>query len=614
MRSKLLLLLLLSGLFITSAPVAHAEETQKVRVLDVELIKHTPDSEVEQKVRTARKLIKKKNYEGASALLETLYEQDSENRVVVNLLFICYNRLGYLLKAEALSRRLVERAPENYVNRLRLAEILAKQARLEEAELAYREAVSLIPHNDVARYRTVLQSMIGHGFEAMALTLIDTARARLADSALFALDRGEILERQNDYRQASEEFFAALEDTSSRTASNAEKKLLALLDYPESSAEVEKSLLEQTDVKVNVRAAKILSSFYLKAERFDRAFDFAVIRDSLEGQEGSSVLNFMRSSRERKLYHQLARMAEHVLNSYDNHPIIGETYFLYGNALVQLGRFDDAIAAYDTIFATFPRVQDKAEALYRIGNIYLNHLNDCPRALIFFDSVISHYNAGLGFLNAKLAVPYCYLRQGILNEAGSAFENLLTRRLDEDAKEAVEYNLALILFFEKQFDSSVVAFRKLLVDYPRGFYVNDALQLLLLLEEAKGAPKLLYDFSNALLFEQMRLPDSTATKLLLIVNNSNRALADVALYKLAMLSLSWADSLAAIEFIEQLAEEFPESYYLPYGMKAKADIYLARPDGEKQARSIYRRLLEEYPNYPFISDVRKTMRQLEGEA
>ena len=611
MRSKLLLLALLS-LFITSAPVAHAEETQKVRVLDAKLIKHTPGSEAEQKIRLARKLMKQKSYEGASALLETLYEQDRENPVVVNLLFICYNRLGYLLKAEALSRRLVERNPENYVYRLRLAEILAKQARLEEAESAYREAVSLIPHNNVPQHRAILRSMTGHGFESMALALIDTARTRLADSALFALDRGEIFERQNDYRQASQEFFAALED-SGRTASDAEKKLLALLDYPESSAEVEKSLLEQADMKVNVRAAKILSSFYLKAERFDRAFDFAVMQDSLEGRKGSSLLNFMRSSRERKLYHQLARMAEHILSRYDNHPIIGETYFLYGDALVQLGRFDDAIATYDTIFATFPRVQDKAEALYCIGDIYLNHLNDCPRALIFFDSVISHYNAGLGYLNAKLAVPYCYLRQGTLDEAGNAFEGLLTRRLDEDAKEAVEYNLALIHFFEKQFDSSVVAFRKLLVDYPRGFYVNDALQLLLLLEEAKGAPKLLYDFSNALLFEQMRMPDSTAAKLLLIVNNPSRALADVALYKLAVLSLSRTDSLAAIEFIEQLAEEFPESYYLPYGMKAKADIYLARPDGVEQARTIYRRLLEEYPNYPFTSEVRKTMRQLEGE-
>jgi len=110
------------------------------------------------------------------------------------------------------------------------------------------------------------------------------------------------------------------------------------------------------------------------------------------------------------------------------------------------------------------------------------------------------------------------------------------------------------------------------------------------------------------------MPDSTAAKLFLIVNNPSRALADVALYKLAVLSLSRADSSAAIEFIEQLAEEFPESYYLPYGMKAKADIHLARPDGVEQARSIYRHLLEEYPNYPFISEVRKTMRQLEGEA
>jgi uncharacterized protein HemY len=93
MRSKLLLLVL-SGLFITSAPVAYAEEVQKVRVLDAKLIEYTPGSEVEQKIRVARKLIQKKSYEAASALLETLYEQDRGSPVVVNLLFICYDRLG----------------------------------------------------------------------------------------------------------------------------------------------------------------------------------------------------------------------------------------------------------------------------------------------------------------------------------------------------------------------------------------------------------------------------------------------------------------------------------------------------------------------------------------
>lgn len=606
-------LLAMLGVLTLSAPVARAGSASEAKELNLRLSVESLDGDVSQKVRLAHRLIRERNYEAASALLEMLYEQDKESSVVLNLLLNCYDHLGYSVKSETLTRRLVERHPENYTYRIRLAEVLAKQGKLEEAEAAYGDAVSLYPNGDVSPYRVILKSMISHNFEVTASALIDTARERFADSSLFALERGTILEKQNEYRQAALEFFVVLDDTG-KVAGNAEKRLLLLLNYPESSAEVEQALLVQTDKVVNVRAAKVLSSFYLKAEQFEQAFDFAVLQDSLEGQMGTSLLHFMRSCRERKLYHQAARMAEYILSRYHNHPIIAETYFLYADALVQLGRFDEAIATYDSIAATFPRTQDKAEALYRIGDIYLNNLNDYPRALTILDSVVVHYQAGVGYLSAKLAISYCHLREGRLDRAKTSFEDMLQGRLNEGMKEEVEYNLALLLFFEKKFDSSKVAFRKLLVDYPRGFYVNDVVQLLLLFEEGGGAPKLLYDFSNALLFEQMRLPDSMTAKLLLIAHDPNKALADIALYKLAMLSLDRSDPATAIEYIDQLAAGFPESYYLPYGLKTKADIYVARPDGIEQAKSMYRHLLENYPNYPFISEVRKKMHQLEGGA
>jgi hypothetical protein len=174
--------------------------------------------------------------------------------------------------------------------------------------------------------------------------------------------------------------------------------------------------------------------------------------------------------------------------------------------------------------------------------------------------------------------------------------------------------LALLEFFEKKFDSTKTALRKLMVDHPRGFYVNDAVQLLMVLEEAAGASELLYDYSNALLFGQRRMPDSVEAKLLLIVHSWNKALADVALYKLTLLSIERADSAKAVEYVDQLAAEFPESYYLPYGLKTKADVFMTRADGVQEAKTIYHDLLERYPNYPFISEVREKMRQLEGEA
>ena len=167
------------------------------------------------------------------------------------------------------------------------------------------------------------------------------------------------------------------------------------------------------------------------------------------------------------------------------------------------------------------------------------------------------------------------------------------------------------MFFEKKYDSAKAAFNKLIVDYPEGYFVNDALQLMLLLEAASGADDLLYDYSNALLFEQRRRYDSMAVVLERIAVNENPALADVALYRLALLSLDRFDSTSALGFVDRLQERLPESYYLPYGLKIKADILLTSPDTEEAGREIFRHLLEAHPNYPFTSEVRKRLRELE---
>jgi tetratricopeptide (TPR) repeat protein len=592
------------------APSAPAKQAEKIG-LPISL--ENPQGEFDQKLLLARKLMREGNYEAASALLEELYEQDQDNPSILNQLLSCYDQLSYLVKAEDLARRFVERYPQNVTYRVKLAEVLVKQGKAEDAEAAYREAITLLQQGSVSSYQIVLQSLIKNSFEAAALTLIDTLRIKRHDSTLFALERGTILEQQNRYRDAALEFFAVLNDTG-RQASDAENKLLSLLDYPESSAEVEQTLLEQTGRIVSSRAAKILTSYYLQTEQFDRAIDFAVLQDSLEGHTGTPLLNFLRSCRERKQYQEAARIAEYILSRYQNSSIVGETYFLYADVLVQLGRYEEAIAVYNTIFTLSQRAQDKAEALFLIGNVYLNYLYDYPQALSIFDSVVNYYQAGVGYLNAKLSIPYCYLRQGKLDEARTGFENVRQGPLNESIQEEVEYHLALLQFFEKKFDSTTTALRKLLVDHPRGFYVNDAVQLLMVLEEATGASDLLYDYSNALLFGQRRMPDSVEAKLLLIVHSWNKALADVALYKLTLLSIERADSAKAVEYVDQLAAEFPESYYLPYGLKTKADVFMTRPDGVQEAKTIYHHLLEHYPNYPFISEVREKMRQLEGGA
>lgn len=573
---------------------------------------NTKAAVLNERINLARQLTRQKNFLGASAVLETLYEESPANITITNLLIQCYRKLKFYFKAEELTKRQIDLFPSSFQMVVRLAEFQIKQDKLPEGLKSYDRAIEIVQNGNVSRYRAIIISMTNHGLDEDASRVIKRLRKKLNNYTLFGLEKGTIFEKQREYELAAREYYPILSD-STRQATGAEKKLVSLLEFPESSPVVEKLLIARAEKLSQPRLLKLLSSHYLKSFQFDKAFDFAVRHDSAQGLKGTGLIEFMRGCRERELYSESIRMGRHILDNYSNIPIIPETYFLYAEALTLIGEYASAIEVYDTIVANLPRVQDKSEALHAIGMIYSENLNDCSRGLEHFDSVISYYQGGMGYLRAQLSRPDCLVRLERLKEAKTGYQSLLKRSLDEDTQEKIMYKLALLDFFEKKFDSSDVALHRLLIDYPRGYFVNDALSLILVTNEASGDKLLLSAYSNALLFEERRIPDSTRRKLMDLVEADNKSLADIALIKLSQLELNLADTAAVLEQIDRLEREYPDSYSLPYGLKTKADILLQNEESFDEAKDIYRRLLEEYSDYPFISGVRKLLRNLEEE-
>ena len=171
----------------------------------------------------------------------------------------------------------------------------------------------------------------------------------------------------------------------------------------------------------------------------------------------------------------------------------------------------------------------------------------------------------------------------------------------------------MIWFYRKQFDSAQTALQKLMVDYPRGFYVNDALRLIMNLKQAGEDEAVLYDYSDAIYFTARRMPDSARARYRQLAGGPDAVLGDIALLRLARMDLVEADSSGAMVTLDTLLARYPESYYYPFGLKVKADILMTRSERREDAAILYRRLLEEFPNYPFASDVRESLRRYEQE-
>lgn len=575
-------------------------------------VESSDDADVlKRRLTLARKLMGEQQFEGAAAVLETLYEDYRHNENLYRLLTSCYLQLQQLDKAEELTRRYLETYPGNSVYLIQLAEILARKSDRQGAEGAYRQMLDALPPSDVQTFEAVIRSMMTAGFSEMAIDVIDDLRAASRDSTAFALERGKTMEEQKRYAVAAREYLGLLED-STRRGNEAEKRLLALLEFEGSSSVAEATLLSATGEGAAVY--RLLAMHCLRAERFDQAFEYAILEDSLAGLSGKTLLSFMRTCHERRLFPQAVRLGEYLIKHYPNKPVVIDARYRYAEALAKLGRLAEAIAAYDTIASTFPRIDDKAEALSLIGQICMDQLRDYQRALDYFDSVVQYYPKGLGYLHAMLSRPYCYLKQGDLDDADSLFGQLLGHHLSDEVREEVQYHRALIRFWRKDMDSTNVALNRIIVEYPRGLFVNDVIRLLMVMEDAQEAPELLDGYSQALLAEQMLRYDAATAKLIAIVEAENQALADAALYRLIGLSLARPDSARALVHIRQLEQEYGESYYMPFGLKIKADIRAVDPETAEEAKEIYRLLLEQYPNYPFIPEARNRLRELESDS
>jgi len=567
----------------------------------------------DRRLVTARRLIRIEDWQSASALLEELVAVDSSDAVAATLLLRCYDHLKQYLKAEKLTRHLAEHAPTNLAYRLSLAEVLATQGKTEEADRVYGEAIDLIDRFELQRFVLVLSSQIEHGRPGKAMALIDSLRLTEGDSTLFGLQKGSLLERQRQYARAAIEYYPILVEDTTRDAVTAEKRLSDLLQFPDSEEEVERTLQSVVQEKANARVFSLLASFYIRSGRFDDAFEFSIRHDSASGRQGQAPMYFIQECRERKEYAQVVRMGEYILATYERGAFVNEASFRYAEALAEVGRIGDALAAYRRIGASSPGEKDVAEALYRTGWIYLERLHQYDSALAYFDSVVTYHPRGVGLLRSLRGIPSCHLRLGHLDRAKSAFEALTHHRLNEDMQEEVEYYLALLEGFGRNYDTAEVRLRKLMVDHPRGLYVNDALRLVMLFSETQGSRDALDKYIDALLYRERLLADSARLVLSELAASDGQALADMALYELAELAAEAGDTTEALARAEQLITGFPESYYLPFGLKLKADILVGDVDRIDEAGQLYRRLLQDHPNYPFITEVRKQLRQLETD-
>ncbi len=565
----------------------------------------------EDKITVARRLMAARDYQTAADLLELEYATKPDDGQIQNLLRNCYDHLRLYAKAEVLARRILEKHPTSIGHQLYLAETLVKLDNQVEALQVYDEIAQGLGTGDPSRHLVLTNSLIRSGLDDKALATIANARTLSGDPILFAIERGSVLEKRREYIPAAQEYLRLLQADTVGRAGTAERRLMALLAFEESSTVVEELLIGHAGSAGRASMARLLSEHFLKAGRFEEAFDFVIRQDSLEGQTGYPLVSFMQRCQERRSWPQVARMAEIVLKRHPGSPFEAEVSFQYARALAKMAQPEAALEVYSSLFERVEDPQVRADALFGSGVIYLDYLGNGTRALDYLDSVVVHYPRGRSYFLARKTAALCQLREGHLDDAQRRYAELGAMRLPGELQEEILYYEGLIDFFGLEFDTARAVFQKLIVSYPKGLFVNDALRLMLAIDEALEADSALVAYAQAHYLLARGLSDSAHIKLSAIASGNPPVLGDVALYRLIDLELEKADSVAALGLIGRLAVEHPESYYRPIGLKIKADMLANSEESLSEARELYRTLLENHPEYPFAREIRDKLRRFE---
>jgi len=576
-----------------------------------------------RRLSVARKQIKQGDYNGAASLLELIYRDYPQDPRVISLLRDCYIQLKrYYSAIEILSAQSVV-DPLNITPLLDLADVYFKAQKPDSALLKIDRVMSFpVTPTDMLRYdfgiRRALSILADNQRDSLLLAYAAQMRTISGDSSRYGDLVAGALERRQDYAGATREYFKIIRADSSRTGRLrrvGDQNLAQLIGFEEAQAEAQKTMEKMMqDSPTDTLTLKYLGELYMKTGQFTPAFNLYVSYDSLTTSDGRQLFQYLRECYDRKLYDRALSMSEYILQHHSRSPLVTSVRFYQAQSLLRSGDVEGAIAMYNRILKIDPSRSDKAEAAYAIGDMYLNQLNRPDSARALFRIVTNKYPAGVAFWKARFAQFQLDVIDGDLVKARQAIRQLAEMRQTEDQGEKVLYYQARMDLIEGKVDSADVELKRVIERYPKGYYVNDALKTLMIIQQGSEAnPELLKLYSQSELYRERRMKDSLTVTLDKLASHADTTLADIAILELGKIYLADSDTARALEYFNMINEQYPGSYFAPYANKFKADIYFQDVSRRTQALAIYRSLLKEYKTYPFAAEVRENLRSV-GES
>ena len=574
-------------------------------------------------VDLARDLIRAGKPGEALKLIVQLKEAYGENAELNDLMKEAYLAGKEYDKVEEMIKNDLARDPKNFLLYCQLGDVYLKMQKGEEARLNLNKAIELGPDHE-QNYREVAYVFLKNGLTSEALDTYKQARMKMKQPGVFSYELAGLYESLKDYKSAVDEYFLFMGDDSIKF-DIVEERINNLIRTEENLDGIQLALSERIKKKPQDKYyQKLYGDLLFRRKDFNGAFETYKKVDALFGAKGRFIFTYIQMCYNQKYFEQAIQSCQYILSTNPSEEQVLSAKLFIARSYEGQEKFTDAIRVYQEIIDQYSSLSPAEKKLFRqaislcyfqIGEINLFEFRKPDEALTSFQKVISSYPESDWYPDALVRLSDCMMVKGDLDSARMLLEIASRERRAESKEEEIKFKLTEIEFFKGNFEDALAGYNGVIADFPKGFYVNNSLERIIVISENQELDRyLLQVFAQAVLDKIQGKPDSAITKLDKIISAKSEKLADLAQLEKGKVFVEVKKFSQALEAFQKLLEKYPQSLYRDQAQKMIGDVYNYHLKDKIKAMEIYEKFLKDYGRSVWVDEVRDKLQQLKAES
>lgn len=576
-------------------------------------------AQVPEKLRinmdVAKELMRAGKPEEAVKIIGQLIDVYGESKELRELLKDALLSLKEYDRVEQMIKEDLSHAPNDWQLYTQLANVYLKTRRMDEAKDNMNRAISLVPDKKFT-YQEVANVYLRNGLRSEAMDTYKLARMKMGVPNVFALELAGLYEQLFDYKQAVDEYFLFMAEDSTKF-DLVEDRINRLIQTDEHLDQIELALNQRIRKDKRDRYShKLIGDLLFRRNDLDGAFESYKTVDEISKANGRYILRFVQMCLNQNLYDQAVKSSQYILSVQSPAEVAVAAELYIARSYEGQEKFADATAAYQGIIDKYRAhfTQEIAYSYFKIGEINLFQFRKPDDAFPRYQYVVSRFQGSRLYPAALVRRGDCMMAKGNLDSARTLLTKAAADHLAEPKMEEILFKLTEIDFFQGNFESALQGYNRVIADFPKGFYVNNSLERIILIGEHQDLDRpLLVSFADALLEKTQGNTESALSKLDQLISAKSAKLSDLAQMEKAKIYRDEKEYSRSLKSLEKLLEEYPESFLCPQAQMMIGDLYNYHLDEKTKAIEAYQKLLKDYERSVYVDEVRDRLRELKAD-